>query len=123
MKDKKALDVQVGHQIKKAREAAGYTQDRFAEMIGMGAKNVSAIERGMVGVSLSTIKKICIALCVSSDSLILNEAPDADTDKLDILVERLRRLSPKQLALATDMNNMLFEAFALQEAQEDFDTQ
>jgi len=112
--DKKALDVQVGHQIKKAREAAGYTQDKFAEMIGMGTKNVSAIERGMVGVSLSTVKKICETLHISSDSLIMNEPCDTDINKLDFLMERIKRLTPKQFDLTLDVNNKIFEAFALQ---------
>ena len=115
MKEKKALDVHVGHQIKKARETAGYTQDRFAEMIGMGTKNVSAIERGMVGVSLSTIKKICKTLGVSSDSLILDELADADDEKLNFIYKRLKRLPPKQFELAFDINNKLFEAFVLSE--------
>ena len=112
--EKKALDVQVGLQIKKAREAAGYTQDKFAEMIGMGTKNVSAIERGVVGVSLSTVKKICETLHISSDSLIMEEPCDIDIDKLDFLVERIKRLSPKQFDLMLDVNNKIFEAFALQ---------
>lgn len=112
--DKKALDVQVGHQIKKAREAAGYTQDKFAELIGMGVKNVSAIERGVVGVSLSTVKKICETLHISSDSLIMDEPCDTDTDKMDFLVARIKRLPPKQFDLALDFNNKIFEAFTLQ---------
>jgi len=112
--EKKALDVQVGLQIKKAREAAGYTQDKFAEMIGMGTKNVSAIERGVVGVSLSTVKKICETLHISSDSLIMEEPCDIDIDKLDFLVERIKRLTPKQFDLMLDVNNKIFEAFALQ---------
>ena len=48
MKEKKDINVLVGSRIKKAREAAGYTQDKFAEMIQMGTKNLSAIERGLV---------------------------------------------------------------------------
>jgi len=114
VKEKKIIDVQVGHQIKKAREAAGYTQDKFAEMIGMGTKNVSAIERGMVGVSLSAIKKICKTLCISSDSLIMDEPNDTDVEKMDFLMDRIKRLSPQQFDLAFDINNKLFEVFSLQ---------
>ena len=117
MIDKKALDVHVGHQIKKARESAGCTQDKFAELIGMGTKNVSAIERGVVGVSLSTIKKICETLHISSDSLIMDEPCDPDIDKLDFLVERMKRLSPKQFDLTMDVNNKILEAFALQKSE------
>ncbi|MCL2189459.1 MAG: helix-turn-helix domain-containing protein [Defluviitaleaceae bacterium] len=114
MKSKKSLDVHVGQQIKKAREAAGYTQDKFAELIGMGTKNVSAIERGAVGVSLSTIKRICESLCISSDSLIMDEPCSANIDKTGFLMERIKLLPPKYLELMLDINNKLFEAFTLQ---------
>ena len=114
-KEKKSLDVRVGHQIKKAREAAGYTQDKFAEIIGMGTKNVSAIERGMVGVSLSTVKKICETLHISSDSLIMDELSNKDADKFDFFVERMKRLTVQQFELIVDINNKIFDAFALQE--------
>ena len=115
MEEKKAINIQVGQQIKKAREAAGYTQDRFSEMIGMGPKNVSAVERGLVGISLSTTKRICKILCISSDFLIMDDPTDTDVEKLDYLLERLKRLSPQQLELVVDINNKLFEVFALQE--------
>jgi len=114
LKSKKSLDVHVGQQIKKAREAAGYTQDKFAELIGMGTKNVSAIERGAVGVSLSTIKRICESLCISSDSLIMDEPCSANIDKTGFLMERIKLLPPKYLELMLDINNKLFEAFTLQ---------
>ena len=113
MKDKKDLDTHVGKQIKKAREAAGYTQDEFAEIIQMGTKNVSAVERGVVGVSLSTIKKICAALYVSSDTLLMDGSDDKDIEKLDFLVERLKNLPAKQFEIAMEVNNKIFEAFAV----------
>jgi transcriptional regulator with XRE-family HTH domain len=114
MKKKRTIDVQVGKQIKKAREAAGYTQDKFAEIIQMGTKNISAVERGLVGVSVSTIKRICQALSISSDMLIMDAADNLDVERTNILIERLKRLSPQQLELALDINNKLFEVFALQ---------
>ena len=58
MKEKKDINIEIGGRIKMSRESAGLTQDRFAELIGMGTKNVSAIERGAVGVSLSSMQKI-----------------------------------------------------------------
>ena len=115
MKEKRAIDIQIGQQIKKTREMAGYTQDKFAEVIGMGTKNVSAIERGMVGVSLSTIKRICNIFCISSDTLIMDASSNPDAEKLNFLMERLKRLSTQQFELAFDINSKLFEAFTLQE--------
>lgn len=115
MKEKKALDVHVGLQIKKARETAGLTQDRFAEIIGMGTKNVSAIERGMAGISVPALKRICEALSVSSDTLLMDKPKNGiDDERLELLAERLKHLPPQQLELALEINNKLFEAFSLQ---------
>jgi len=50
MKDKKELNVLVGINIKREREKAGFTQDQFSEMLGIGSKSLSAIERGVVGI-------------------------------------------------------------------------
>ena len=115
MKEKRELYVQIGLRIKKAREAAGLTQDRLAELIEMGSKNVSAIERGLAGISVPALKRICETLSISSDALIMDEPGHSDTDRLNFLTGRLKRLSPPQLELALEINNKLFEVFALRE--------
>lgn len=109
MKEKKDINIEIGNRIKKAREAAGLTQDGFAELIGMGTKNVSAIERGAVGVSLSSIKKICQVLSISSDDLLFGTKAEND---VQAVASRLRRLPPKQFVIASDIFNKLLEAFA-----------
>lgn len=110
MKEKKDINIEVGNRIKKARETAGLTQDRFAELIGMGTKNVSAIERGTVGVSLSSIQKICQVLSISSDDLLFGYQTEND---VQALTSRLRRLPPKHFVIASDIFNKLLEAFAI----------
>jgi len=115
MKDKKEFNVYIGQRIKQSRESVGYSQDKFAEMIGMGPKNVSAVERGVAGISVAALKRICETLCVSSDSLIMDEPVNIDIDKLNFLTERLQKLTPKQFKIALDINNKLFEAFLMQE--------
>lgn len=57
MKPKKAIHVEIGEDIKRAREQAGFIQERFAEMIGLGPKSLSAIERGASGISLSALRR------------------------------------------------------------------
>ena len=113
MKERKDIDMHVGRRIKMVREAAGYTQDEFAEMIQMGTKNISAVERGVVGVSLSAVKKICDVLSISSDTLLMDNPDGKDVEKLDFLIDRMSNLSAEEFAIAIDMNNKLFEAFAL----------
>ncbi|MBQ3497399.1 MAG: helix-turn-helix transcriptional regulator [Oscillospiraceae bacterium] len=111
MKDKKPINVEVGQRIKQNREAAGLTQEAFAEMVGLGVKHISAIERGVVGVSLNTVRTICRVLSISSDSLLLDEVNKND---ISTLSARLERLSPRQYKIAEDVLNKLIEAFALQ---------
>jgi len=113
MKERKDIDIYVGRRIKMVREAAGYTQEEFAEIIQMGTKNISAVERGVVGVSLSTIKKLCAVLSISSDTLLMDKPDDKDIEKLDFLIGRLNNLTAEEFDIAIDMNNKLFEAFAL----------
>ena len=114
MKEKKPINVEIGQRIKQNREAAGLTQEAFAEMVGLGVKHISAIERGAAGVSLNTVQTICRMLAISSDTLLLE-----DTGKNDVssMTARLERLSPKQYKIAEDILNKLMEAFALEERE------
>lgn len=56
MKEKKTINLEIGQNVKHIRENAGLTQERLAELIGLGVKHLSAIECGAVGVSLATLK-------------------------------------------------------------------
>lgn len=110
MKEKKDINILVGANIKREREKAGYTQERFSEMIGIGTKSLSAIERGTVGVSLSLLVKICSTLCISSNVLLFEGTPRNDVQSI---TERLERLNPQQFDIANSVICKLFEAFTL----------
>lgn len=112
MKEKKPINIEIGRRIKQNREAAGLTQESFAEMVGLGVKHISAIERGAVGVSLNTIQTICKVLAISSDTLLLGGSGKND---VAAMTARLERLSSKQYKIAEDILNKLMEAFALDE--------
>lgn len=114
MNEKKELDIRIGGNIKRERIKAGYTQEKFSELIGMGTKSLSAVERGTVGVSLVTLMKICRILSISSNSLLFENTPKND---VQALTERLERLTPEQFAIASDVLCKLLEAFALGEKQ------
>lgn len=116
MKEKKDINVQIGMNIQREREKAGYTQDKLSELIGLGTKSLSSAERGVVGVSLSTLKQICTVLSISADRLIFGETQKHDTKQIS---ERLERLSPRQFEIACDMLNSLMAAFALAEEKGD----
>ena len=109
VREKKELNVRIGNQIRIAREAAGLTQDRFAELVSLAAKNVSDIERGVVGISVATLIRICETLSISSDSILFEGGAGNDAHGIS---ERLSNLPPEQFEIALDIINKLFEAFA-----------
>lgn len=115
MKDKKEINVLLGMNIQRERERMGWTQERFSEMIDMGEKNLSAIECGAKGVSLSTLLKICNTLHVSSDVLLFEQAEKNDVESL---TTQLERLSPEQFRIVSDVVYKLMEAFSLGEKKE-----
>ena len=110
MSEKKEIDLLVGNNIKRERVKAGYTQEKFSELIGIGTKSLSAIERGTVGVSLSTLLRICKVLSISSNSLLFEESPKND---VQAITERLERLTPEQFAIANDILCKVMEAFSV----------
>ncbi len=113
MNDKKRLDVKIGSNIKCERERAGFTQEEFSEMIGIGSKSLSAAERGVVGISLLTLQRICTVLSIPSDRILFGNIAGAETDEI---TERLQRLSPQKYEIAKSMLRDLLAAFALSES-------
>ncbi|MBQ9720791.1 MAG: helix-turn-helix domain-containing protein [Oscillospiraceae bacterium] len=121
MKEKKPINIEVGQRIKERREAAGLTQETLAEMVGLGVKHISAIERGAIGVSLPTLKRVCTVLSVSADDLLF-DAPDAAAQSeqertIHQVSKRLSRLPANELKVMKELLDKAFEAMAV--AKED----
>ena len=116
MKERKELNVILGMNLKRERERMGWTQEKFAEMIPMGDKNLSAIECGSKGISIQTLARMCKVLNVSSDTLLFENTPKNDVQHL---TAQLERLSPEQFRIARDVVYKLMEAFALNEGGEE----
>ena len=112
MQQKKEINVIVGANIKQARENRGLTQERLSEMMGIGVKSLSAIERGVVGISLTQMKKVCELLDISSDTLLFGAAEQRD---LSDITRRLQRLTPAQYDIAESILTKLIEAYRLKD--------
>lgn len=52
----------LGKALRSRREAAGYSQERFADAIGMHRTYYSAIERGEKNLQLDTLRRVCDGL-------------------------------------------------------------
>ena len=112
MDEKKQINIQVGQNIKREREKAGYTQDKFSELIGIGPKSLSAIEQGRVGISLSLLLRITKLLGISTDSILL---PEQNKNDVDDLAERLQNLPRQQFVLIQDIVYKVLEIFSTKE--------
>lgn len=117
MNEKKPLNIEIGKNVKCARERAGLTQERIGELLALGEKHISAIERGAVGVSLPTLKRLCSLLAVPADTILFGTPEDDGQDEraaaLRFVTERLSRLPDRQFWAAKEMIDKLLEIMAL----------
>ena len=111
MDNRKDLNVLVGANIKREREKAGFTQDRFSELLGIGSKSLSSIERGVVGVSLPTLLRSCEILHISANVLLYDQTQKNDVDSIAL---QLKMLSAEQFKIASEVMTNLLKAFSLE---------
>ena len=74
--------MKIGERIAELRKAQNMTQERLAERLECSPQFISDMERGVVGISLSTLKKLCLTLGVSSDSILFGAEPESSFDAL-----------------------------------------
>ncbi len=85
----------IGKRIRQARKAKRYTQAELAEFINMNSKNISQLERGITGISLSTLINICKTLEVSADYILFGIKSGEQNNPLNIMLSELSE--PEQL--------------------------
>ena len=93
MREKKNINVEIGSNIQAARERAGYTQDTLSELLCMTPNHLSAIERGVSGISLEALQRLCRLLGVSSDSIIFGT--EESEQEIRALARQISNVNPK----------------------------
>ena len=81
--------VLLGQKIRAARIAAGLSQEKLAEMVGLTSQHISHTEVASTKISLPSLIKIANALHTSVDMYVMLEA--ADAVKKSIRVRKLKR--------------------------------
>ena len=107
MREKKEINIQLGEQVKIAREQAKLTQEALAESIEVSPQYISDLERGVVGIALPTLKKLCNALGVASDQILFGTQSQ---DRGAILSNVCKPLTEEQFALLLEMVNCYVKA-------------
>ncbi|KAA0123442.1 XRE family transcriptional regulator [Methylobacterium sp. P1-11] len=100
---KRELNKTIGLRVKRAREAAGLTQERLAELIDRSKEAVSNIERGVSLPGLDTIQTICDVTKVPMTSIVEDSGEDVSTADLRATLNAVfsqLSLSNKRLVVA-----------------------
>lgn len=106
----KELNMQIGERCRRARDASGYTQEQLAERIDVSTQFLSDAERGVTGMSVSTIIKLCRILSVSADFILLGQGEDDGKHALSICA-RIQQLSMPEQALVGEAVNLMIKSF------------
>ena len=107
MRQKKEINIQIGEQVRIAREQAKLTQETLAERIEVSPQYISDLERGVVGIALPTLKKLCVTLGVASDQILFGKQTQ---DRGQILSSACNTLTDEQFVLLLEMVNCYIKA-------------
>ena len=107
MREKKEINIEIGERVKRAREHAGLPQEQLAERIDVSSQYISDLERGVVGISISTLKRLCLTMGISSDRILFDSEADSS---LNAVMEKCRSLSSEQTMLLSEIISCYVEA-------------
>ncbi|MBR1442058.1 MAG: helix-turn-helix domain-containing protein [Firmicutes bacterium] len=116
MTELKDINLILGKKIKQLRKEKKITREILAEKIEVSARFLADVESGKAGVSLTTLKKICISFNVSSDYL-LGLSENKDEKKL-ILNSLLKKLSEMNLNTLKNLDEILNNILNIQNHSE-----
>lgn len=66
-----SLRVRLGRAVRRLRSAADYSQEGFADAVGVHRTYMGAVERGEVNISLDNIEKIARAFDMTAGELLM----------------------------------------------------
>lgn len=105
--EKKEINIAVGNHIQLVREEAGYTQDTLSELLDITPNHLSAIERGVSGISLETLQRLCLLLGVSADRILFGL--DAQEQEALAIARRITDLKPENRKQIQDLLSIILD--------------
>ncbi len=90
------IEKDIGKRIQECRKKKGYTQDKFAEKLGLSTNFYSALERGVYNIKLELLVTILNELECSADEIFCDVVNKSFAVKSTTLSEKLDRLSPDE---------------------------
>lgn len=95
-----------GKNLRKFRLRKGFSQEKLAEIVGLGAKSISPIEGGHRFVAIDKLEKLCEVLEVEPFQLFLSNEQSreiADDLQRERVLSRLNTCNRQELELLCDV--------------------
>ena len=99
---------QIGNRLLALRKDRGLTQGELAEKAGLADRTYADIERGTVNMRLLTLVKICEALRVRPNDLLLSDDAPSEADQ-EAILERLKNCPPTARETAACMLKLFLD--------------
>jgi transcriptional regulator with XRE-family HTH domain len=85
------------------RKSKGLTQKALADASGMSLIQINRYEAGSSSPNLDAIRKLAVALAVTADQLVFDDAERGPDDELRLQFEALSRFGPDEKKTAKDV--------------------
>jgi len=85
------------------RKQQGFSQQKLANMIGIHISQIHRYEKGTSQPTLDIIKKLAIALSVSTDTLIFDKEERGPSDDLRMQFEAISQMDPQDRKLIREI--------------------
>lgn len=102
---------ELGERIAKRRKVLNLTQDDVAEATGLSNNYISNIENNHSIPSIETLVKICNALDITPDYLLLGIVRDTDDDLYSQINQKIKLCDKKKLELVDHFITWLVNGF------------
>ena len=103
MRDKKPQNLEIGKRIRARREEQNMTREQLAEAADVSVRFLTCVENGQSGISVDTLKKVAVALDISTDYLVLGrnraKIPQDIADEIARIPESHQELLRRQIRL------------------------
>lgn len=99
----------LGDRIRTARENMNLTQERLAEITGLSNNYISNIERNQSIPSVATLVKLCNALEITPDRVLLDSIYSSKEYIRDDIAKKLSKCSDKSMMLISSLIDIIIE--------------
>lgn len=106
---------QIGKRLHSRRKQLNLTQDKLAELANVTSQTISMAERGKKAMRADTIIRVCCALKITPNYLLLGDMTEQDTFPLSA---KLSRLMPEQYRHLEDIINSYIAAVSISDKSE-----